>query len=477
MEYESVIGLEVHVQMKTASKLFCPCRAAFGREANTLVCPVCTGQPGALPVLNEEAFRLGIQAALALNCTVAKQIRFDRKNYFYPDLPKGYQITQLALPLGTGGSIEFENADGRPRRVAVRRVHVEEDAGKAIHRAESDRSLVDLNRAGIPLLEIVSEPWAGTPAEARACLESLKQLMRYTGISDCDMEKGSLRCDANLSVRHRGETDLGTRTEVKNLNSFRNVEKALLFEKTRQRRILDAGGSIEQETRHWRDAEAVTAVMRTKEEARDYRYFPDPDLPLFSVSDRLLAECASRLPERPRVRRQRFIDEFGLSDHHARVLTAARDIADYFEESVAAGADPVDGAKWIEGPLLEELNRRGCSLGGLDFPPSRLADLAALVTSGELSRLSATRLLPRLIDSGREPADLVSEMGLRQISDEKPIEEMVRRAIADHTAMAEQYSQGKNSVLNALVGQVMKASMGKADPRKVRAILRKILRP
>jgi len=285
MEYESVIGLEVHVQLKTASKLFCSCRAAFGAEPNTLVCPVCTGQPGALPVLNEQAFRYGILAALALNCAVAEQTRFDRKHYFYPDLPKGYQISQFALPLGRSGSIEFESTSGAPKYIELRRVHLEEDAGKAIHQAESDRSLVDLNRAGIPLLEIVSEPWAGTPAEARACLESLKQLLRYTGVSDCDMEKGSLRCDANISTRPRGDTGLGVRTEVKNLNSFRNVEKALLFERSRQARILAAGGAVEQDTRLWRDAEETTAVMRTKEEARDYRYLPEPDLPLFGVSD------------------------------------------------------------------------------------------------------------------------------------------------------------------------------------------------
>ncbi len=477
MEYESVIGLEVHVQMKTSSKLFCPCRAAFGREPNSLVCPVCSGQPGALPVLNEEAFRLGILAALALNCTVADQSRFDRKNYFYPDLPKGYQISQFALPLATDGSIEFERADGRLRRVGIRSVHIEEDAGKAIHKKDTDESLVDLNRAGIPLLEIVSEPWAGTPAEARACLGSLKQLMRYTGISDCDMEKGSLRCDANISLRPHWQAELGTRTEVKNLNSFRNVEKALLYEETRQRRILATGGQIEQETRLWRDADEVTLVMRTKEEARNYRYLPEPDLPLFTVDERFLTDCAARLPERPRARRQRLIGEYGLSDYDASVLTAERDIADYFEECVASGADPVAMAKWIEGPLLEELNRRGSTIGGVTLPPSRLTDLVALVASGELSRLSATRLLPRLIDSGKEPADLVSEMGLRQISNEGSIEEMVRRAVADYSAMAEQYRQGKDSVLNALVGRVMKASMGKANPQKVREILHKILRP
>jgi len=477
MEYESIIGLEVHVQMKTSSKLFCSCRAAFGREPNSLACPVCSGQPGALPVLNEEAFRLAIVAALALGCTVAEQNRFDRKNYFYPDLPKGYQISQFAYPLATKGSIEFEGADGGPRRIGIERVHIEEDAGKIIHKADSGQSLVDLNRAGIPLLEIVSEPWAGTPAEARACLESLRQLMRYAGISDCDMEKGSLRCDANLSLRPRAHTALGTRTEVKNLNSFRNVEKALLFEEARQKRILNGGGSIEQETRLWRDADGVTLVMRTKEEARDYRYFPEPDLPAFTVDERLLAECASRLPEKPGDKRRRLIGAYGVSEYDARLLTADRNMADYFEACVAAGADPAAIAKWIAGPLLEELNRRGCAIGALGLRPSALAGLAALVASGELSRLSATRLLPRLIDSGEEPADLVSAMGLGQISDEGAIEEMVRHTVAARRAMAEEYRRGKDSVLNALVGEVMKASQGKANPQKVRNLFRRILRP
>jgi len=475
MEHETVIGLEVHVQLNTATKLFCSCPVAFGREPNTLTCPVCTGQPGVLPVLNGQALRHAVTAGLALNAAIAAGTRFDRKNYFYPDLPKGYQITQFALPIATEGHLEIEEPGGGPRRIGITRIHLEEDAGKTIHRDDQDLSLVDLNRAGVPLLEIVTEPVIASPREAHAFLAALKLLMQYAGVSDCEMEKGSLRCDANVSIRPRGGAGLGARRELKNLNSFRNVEKALAHEEKRQREIVAGGGTVRQETLLWRESEGVTAPMRTKEESRDYRYFPEPDLPPFDVPAALVEELRAGLPESPLARKRRFESAFGLSPRDAGVLTAERKVADFFEACAGACGDPGEAAKWIQGPVLQEMNSRGTDIDGVNLTPDRIAGIVALVRAGKVSRQAARKVIARMAETGTDAEAAVAELGLGQVSDSTALDALVDSVIAESAGMADEYRRGKDATLNALLGRVMKASGGRADPAAARALLEKKL--
>jgi len=473
MDHETVIGLEVHVQLKTATKLFCSCRAAFGREPNTLTCPVCTGQPGVLPVLNGQALRHAVTAGLALNAAIAPVTRFDRKNYFYPDLPKGYQITQYALPVAMGGFLEIEEPGGGGglKRIGIARIHLEEDAGKTIHRDDSDLSLVDLNRAGIPLLEVVTEPEIASPREAHAFLQALKQLMQYTGVSDCDMEKGSLRCDANLSLRPAGETRLGARRELKNLNSFRNVERALVYEAKQQQKILARGEAVPQETLMWRESERMTAPMRTKEESHDYRYFPEPDLPPFRVPAGLVEELESILPESPLARKRRFTAVYGLSARDAGVLTAERKAADFFEACADACKDPREAAKWIQGPVMQEMNRRGTGIEGLRLTPEHIAKIISMVRKGNVSRQAARKVIVHMAETGADAEAAVAGMGLGQVSDSSALNTLVDSVIAGNAKMADEYRRGKDATLNALLGRVMKASKGKADPAAARALL------
>ncbi len=469
VEREATIGLETHVQLKTRTKLFCGCAYAFGAPPNTLVCPVCAGLPGALPVLNRAAFETAVRAALALRCEIPPETKFDRKNYFYPDLPKGYQISQFDAPLSRNGSLAL--ADGTV--VRIRRAHLEEDAGKAIH-DRGERTLVDFNRCGVPLLEIVTEPDLHSAAHAVAYLVLLRRTLRFAGISECDMEKGSLRCDVNVSLAPRG-APRGTRVEVKNLNSFRMIGRAIEHEIARQGEVLERGGSVEQETRLWRDAQGATAPMRSKEEAHDYRYFPEPDLPPFHAPARWVEELRASLPELPGERRARFERAYGLPSETAETLTAERGLADYFEALAEACGDPKAAANWTSGEVSRELNERGIAIESFPLPPSSLARLLALVPA-RVSVGAARTIFRELVGSpGADPAALAASMGLEQVSDPAAIEAACREAIAGAPKAVEEFRAGKGKALDSLMGKVMGATKGRANPGLVRETLRRLL--
>jgi aspartyl-tRNA(Asn)/glutamyl-tRNA(Gln) amidotransferase subunit B len=479
MRYEPVIGLEVHAQLLTKSKIFCGCSTAFGRAPNENACPVCAGLPGVLPVLNRRVVELAIRTGLACRCEVARASVLARKNYFYPDLPKGYQISQYELPLCGNGYIDVD-LDGETTRVRLTRIHIEEDAGKNIHDAHGDASLVDLNRAGVPLLEIVSEPDMRTPTQAGAYLRTLRAILQYLEVCDGNMEEGSFRCDANVSIRPLGSTELGTKVEIKNLNSFRAVERALAFEIDRQRDILTAGGTLMQETRLWDDQRDETRAMRSKESAHDYRYFPDPDLPPLFISDRWIAQIRARLPELPAARRARFLSDYALSSYDADLLTSRRDIADYFEEAVKCHDNPKALANWIVGDLFRVLKERRLDeqLHIVNWPVSgaRLAELVSLIDEGKISGRMAKRVFEQMLESDDPPRRIVSEKGLEQISDASSIEATVDQVLAANAKQVQQYAEGNDKVFGYLVGQIMKASRGKANPQTVNEILREKLK-
>jgi aspartyl-tRNA(Asn)/glutamyl-tRNA(Gln) amidotransferase subunit B len=475
---EPVIGLEVHAELLTRAKIFCACSAAFGAPPNTHVCPVCLGMPGVLPVLNRRVVEYAIRAGLATHCAIAERSRFARKNYFYPDLVKGYQISMYELPLCTAGYLDVL-VDGSTRRIGLTRIHMEEDTGKNIHAAHADTSLVDFNRSGVPLLEIVSEPDMRNVAEAGAYLRTLRSILQYLEICDGNMEEGSFRCDANVSVRPAGETKLGTKVEVKNMNSFRAVEKAITFEIERQAAALAAGGRLVQETRLWDADREETRPMRSKESAHDYRYFPEPDLLPLVVEPSWVEEVRAAMPELPSVRRERFVRDFQLSPYDADVLTQRKDVADYFEAGVAAGAAPKEMANWVTTELLrivreEKLDRE---LVIRDWPvtAAQLAKLSSLVTKGTINRNTAKALIPRLRGTGQDPEALVAAEGLGQVSDRGALDAAVADVIARHPAQVEQVKGGKTQVLGFLVGQVMKATGGKANPKVVQELLRAAL--
>ncbi len=472
--WEPVIGLEVHAQCTTRSKMFCGCRADYaGLAPNTNTCPTCLGLPGALPVANGEAIRMTVLTGLALQSQIPPRSKFDRKNYFYPDLPKGYQISQFDLPLCVGGWLEFEVA-GVERAVRITRVHLEEDAGKLVHPAElhrADFSLVDLNRAGVPLMEIVGEPDLRSPQEARAYLVALRQLLLYLGVCDGNMEEGSLRCDANISLRPRGTEALGARTEVKNLNSFRILQRALEQEVLRQAARLEAGETLHPETRGWSEAEATTVAQRSKEEADDYRYFPDPDLPPIVLEPAFVDALRGELPELPRARALRLRQTHGLSAEEARQLTQLPGEADYFERTVSAGAPATLAANWQVNELAGLCQRAHRTVESSGLPPERLAALLHLVDSRAVSAPTAKELLAEAIASGADPADLVEVRGLRQVSDEGALAEAVDRSIAAQPKAARDYQAGNDRALGALVGQVMAATRGRADARIVTRLL------
>ena len=475
---EPVIGLEVHAELLTRSKIFCACTAEFGGPPNTNVCPVCMGMPGVLPVLNRRVVEFAIRAGLATHCTTAPRSRFARKNYFYPDLPKGYQISMYELPLCTGGHLDVL-VDGQVKRVGLTRIHMEEDTGKNIHDAHGDASLVDFNRSGVPLLEIVSEPDLRSVAEAGAYLRTLRSILQYLEICDGNMEEGSFRCDANVSVRPAGTTALGTKVEIKNMNSFRAVEKAIAYEIERQSDALARGERLVQETRLWDAEREETRPMRSKEHAHDYRYFPEPDLLPLVVERAWVDEVRATLPELPSARRERFAREHQLSPYDADVLTQRKDVADYFEAGVAAGAAPKEMANWVMTELLrivrdEKLDR---ALVIRDWPvtAAQLAGLAKLVDAGTINRNTAKGLIPRLRGTGRDPAELVAVEGLAQLSDRGALEAAVTDVLAKHPAQAAEFRGGKERVLGFLVGQVMKATGGKANPQVVGEMLRKVL--
>jgi aspartyl-tRNA(Asn)/glutamyl-tRNA(Gln) amidotransferase subunit B len=467
MAWETVIGLEVHVQLRTRTKMFCACRTSFGDLPNTNVCPVCLGLPGALPVPNGEAVRLGTRAALALGCTVQNTSVFARKNYFYPDLPKGYQISQFDQPLATGGRVAFESPDRGRIEVGITRLHLEEDAGKLIHDRFPGKTAVDLNRAGVPLAEIVSEPDLRSPAEARAYLVTLRQILVYAGVSDCSMEQGSLRVDANISIRRPGESRLGTKAEVKNMNSFANVERALEAERARQTALLEGGGKVEQVTLLFNAGSGQVRPTRSKEESHDYRYFPDPDLPPLVLSDAWTTEQRAGLPELPEARRARLETAFGLSTYDARVITSEVPLAEYFEGVVGAGVEPKTAANWVMGDVMTSFNQTG------RFPvsPARLAGLVALVRDGVVSHQAAKRVYAELAGSDGEPRAVAERLGLVQVSDQDALGRWVDVVLAAHPAEVARFRGGEAKLMGFFVGQVMKKSQGKADPKGVQPLL------
>ena len=475
---EPVIGLEVHAELLTRSKIFCACSATFGGEPNTNVCPVCLGMPGLLPVLNRRVIEFAIRLGLATSCAIAPLSRFARKNYFYPDLVKGYQISMYELPLCTGGHLDVL-VDGLGRRIGLTRIHMEEDTGKNIHEASAETSLVDFNRSGVPLLEIVSEPDMRTVAEAGAYLRTLRSILQYLEICDGNMEEGSFRCDANVSVRPAGTTTLGTKVEVKNMNSFRSVENAIAYEIERQAAALAHGEPLRQETRLWDAEREETRPMRSKEFAHDYRYFPEPDLLPLVVDRTWVDEVRATLPELPAPRRERFVRDYQLSTYDADVLTQRKDNADYFEAGIAAGAVPKEMANWVTTELLRIVHEEKLddALVIRDWPltPTQLARLAALVHAGTINRNTAKALIPRLRGTTRDPQELVAAEGLAQVSDRGALEAAVADVVARHPAQVAEFRGGKERVLGFLVGQVMKATGGKANPQVVQELMRAAL--
>jgi len=475
--YEPVIGLEVHVQLATRTKIFCGCPTSFGAPPNTNVCPVCLGLPGALPVLSRQAVELAIQAALALNCTVNPRSIFARKNYFYPDLPKGYQISQYDQPLAEHGYVDIE-VDGARKRIGVTRVHMEDDAGKSIHDGFKDSSrytYVDLNRCGTPLIEIVSEPDMRSSEEAYAYLTELKQVLQYVDVSTCDMEKGHLRCDANVSVRLKGAEQFGVKVEVKNLNSFRFLKMAVEQEIARQVGIIESGGRIVQETRLFNVDTGETVGMRSKEHAHDYRYFPEPDLVPLRVSEAWMMRIREEMPELPAARRKRFIESYGLREYDAHVLTQTRAMSDYFEKVAAAGKDPRAAANWVMGDLAGLLKQAGKEITESPVTPENLGSLLALIAQGKISSKLAKEILPKMFATSDAPEAIMQREGLEQISDEGALGKIIDEVLAGNPKQVEQFRGGKAAVLGFLVGQVMKASRGQADPAAVNRLLKEKL--
>lgn len=482
MKYETVIGLEVHAQLKTDSKIFCGCSTGFGAPPNTNICPVCTGQPGVLPVLNEKAVNFIVKTGLAIGCRINKRSVFARKQYFYPDLPKNYQISQYELPVCEGGFLEI-TADGVKKNIGITRIHLEEDAGKLLHAIgsrELDYSLVDLNRTGVPLMEIVSEPDMRTPEEAYQYLAALKSILEYLGVSDCDMEEGKFRCDANVSLRPEGQKELGTKAEIKNMNSLKGVRDALGHEIKRQTEILSSGEKIIQETRLWNAGTGTTHPMRSKEEAHDYRYFPEPDLVPLELDEEYTDKIRKGLPELPEARARRFAADFGLSGYDAGVITADKALADYYEAAVAsAGADRAAAAKpvanWLTNELLGRLNADGKTIAESPVPPGGLGALVAKVLDGTISGKIAKSVFEEMITSGKQPGEIIKDKGLVQITDESALAKLCDEVIAENPKAAAEYRAGNERAVGSLVGSVMKKTQGKANPQIVNTILKQKL--
>jgi aspartyl-tRNA(Asn)/glutamyl-tRNA(Gln) amidotransferase subunit B len=469
-KYETVIGLEVHVELHTASKIFCGCSTSFGAPPNTHTCPVCLGHPGVLPVLNRRALEYAMKAAMALNCEIATDSKFDRKNYFYPDSPKAYQISQYDKPVGENGWIDIE-VNGRAKRIGVTRVHLEEDAGKLTHVDGGYASLVDFNRVGTPLIEIVSEPDLRSPEEARAYLEKLKAIMLYCDVSDVKMEEGSLRCDANVSIRPFGQEKFGTRAELKNMNSFRGVQKGLEYEEIRQADVLDSGGQVVQETRRWDDDQGKTITMRSKEEAHDYRYFPDPDLVSMHIDDVWKARVRATIPELPDARKARYTSEFGLPSYDAEVITASKKLADFFEESLQYTKDAKAISNWIMGDLLGYMNANNLELTDVKITGKGLGEMIGLIEKGTISSKIAKTVFKELIETGKDPQTIVEEQGLVQISDEGAIKAIVEQVVDNNPQSVADFKAGKEKAIGFLVGQIMKETKGKANPGLVNKLI------
>ena len=475
MEFETVIGLEVHAQMKTKSKIFCSCTTEFGRPPNSNTCPVCLALPGVLPVLNKQVVEFGIKLGLATDSQITRTNQFARKNYFYPDLPKGYQISQFDLPICEHGHIDIE-VDGKERRIGLTRIHMEEDAGKLVHDDHAPKSYVDLNRTGTPLLEIVSEPDLRSPEEAAAYLRKLHAIVTYLDICDGNMQEGSFRCDANISLRPVGQQEFGTRTELKNMNSFRNVQRALEYEVRRQRDILLDGGEVVQQTLLWDPDKGRTNAMRGKEEAHDYRYFPDPDLVPVVIDEEWITEVEGSLPELPEQRRQRFMDVIGLSDEAASILTSERALADYYETALATFKDGKKLANWIMTEVLREVKgEEGTDIADFPVNPENLAGLLTILEKGDISGKIAKTVFAEMMESGKDAATIIKEKNLVQVSDEGEILTMVQEILAANPEQVAEFKDGKTKLMGFFVGQLMKASKGKANPKMANELFSKEL--
>jgi len=473
-EYEVVIGLEVHAELATKTKIFCGCTTEFGGEENTHCCPVCTGMPGALPVLNEKVVEYAVKAGMAMNCNIARTSKNDRKNYFYPDLPKAYQISQFDMPLCEHGYLEIETSEGS-KKIGITRIHIEEDAGKLNHDEYGGGSLVDLNRACVPLIEIVSEPDIRSSEEAKLYVEKIKSILEYLEVSDCKMQEGSLRADVNLSIREKGQKEFGTRTEMKNLNSFKAIVRAIEFEQKRQIEVLENGGTITQDTLRWDDIMGETITMRTKENAQDYRYFPDPDLLMVKLSEEYIENIKNNLPELSESRMKRYVSEYNLPEYDSKIITSSRKMADFFEEATKECNNPKAVSNWIMTDIQRILNEEELEINQLSFTAKDLAHLIKLIDEGTISSSIAKKVFAKMLETGESPETIVEKEGLKQISDTGFIEEVVNKVLENNPQSVEDYKAGKDKALGYLVGQAMKETKGKANPAMLNQMLKQKL--
>lgn len=474
MNYETVIGLEVHAELNTKTKIYCSCANEFGAEPNTKCCPICSGMPGVLPSLNEKVVESCVKAGLAMNCEITEYSKQDRKNYFYPDLPKAYQISQFDLPLCHDGYVDIY-VNGKTKRIGITRIHIEEDAGKLIHGLDGKESFADYNRCGVPLIEIVTEPDFRSPEEAHVFLETLRNILLFIGVSDCKMQEGSLRCDVNVSVRPEGQKELGTRSEMKNVGTFKGAVKAMEFERSRQIAILEQGGTIQQETRRWDDAKGESVLLRSKEDAHDYRYFPEPDIMPIHIPAETVEKIRETIPELPNEKFKRYMEEYGLSEYDASLIAFHIYFAEFFEKCIQAGGNPKAISNWCLGDISKILKQKEQEADAIPFAPKALVELTKLVETGKISNTSAKKVLDQMFETEKSPEVLVEEMGLVQISDNSFLEGIIDEVMAENPDTPAQYKNGKTNVLGFLVGQVMKKSKGKANPQMVNPMIKERL--